>query len=382
MITIKNFLKIIFSVSICIILNITNNFVYADHSKNITLLGDSITTGFGLSEQELNYGNYLESYFNADINNFAVNGQTTAELLATLNNTDIISSIEESDFVCISIGGNDFLSIFQTAFSEIGNNISINNDEINVSSDFVSKFIMDYSSSFASASVDAGVNIEKIRDKIKNINPDTEIIMQTIYNPLESSNQETNQIMSPLKTFFSLYLATINNSIKEISPSTADIQLKFAEKPYLYTNIDSFDIHPNAVGHMLIAEEIIQTIGETGDFSVFSDYIYNIPQGVFSEFPEYTVNELNLFAEGTLRRGTLEQSVARNTLAEVTKEINKTDTTETITKETTNIIIEDVEEKEENKKVKNLLSKISLIIGMCIIFAVSLKRFWKNKKKY
>ncbi len=385
---IKNIFKTIFAVVMCLTLVFGGVHVNAQEISNITLLGDSITTGFGLSEEELCYGDYLESYFNAEADNFAVDGMTTAELLEKLDEQEVADSVSESELVCVSIGGNDFLSIFQDALSEMSEtgNMEITGNgeaEINISSDFVSKFMMDYSSAFGEASVQAGENIVKIKDRIKEINPDAEIIMQTVYNPFESSAQELNSIMSPLKSFSALYLTTINNKIKEVSPNTADMYLKFSEKAYLYLNIDNFDIHPNYIGHMLIAEEIIQTLAETGDFSVFSDNVYNIPQGIYSEFPQYTADELDLFLEGQLRRGTLEQSIQRTASAEISQETTENASSETEkSSEATENTSEKNDDKKETSKSNKMLSKILMILGITLILAVTVRRFIRERNKH
>lgn len=379
---IKKIFKIATIFSACLAIGFGNITAFAEEGKNITLLGDSITTGFGLSEEELSYGAYLDLYYDAEVDNFAVNGQTTGELLETLEEYEIRSSLEQSDLVCISIGGNDFLSIFEKAYSEIGDGINISDGNVSVSSEFVSKFVMDYSSAFGTAAVNAGENIKKVVAEVEEINPDAQIIIQTVYNPLESENAEKNEVMKPLKTFLSLYLGTINNSIKEASPMTADIYLKFSEKPYLYTNIESYDIHPNAIGHLLIAEEIVQTLAETGNSSIFTDTIYNIPQGIFSKFPQYTANELSTFAEGSLRRGTLEQSIARDASA-TADSVDSTEISETEEKKVTaeNVSPEKKEEKKEESKVKDILSRVFLVLGMAIILAVTFKRYVSKRNK-
>jgi len=373
----RKFLKFIISSVLVISMMLTGLSVNGQDITNITLLGDSITTGYGLSDNEMSYGDYLKSYFNADVNNYAVNGLTTEGLIEQLKNEDIVSSIENSDLICISIGGNDFLSIFQTAISEIGNgSVSANGQpSLNISSDFISKFVMDYSSAFSNAAILAEQNIATITSIITNINPNAEFIMQTVYNPFDSANDEMKQLMAPLKTFSSMYMTTINNSIKNNSPYTADISLKFSEKPYLYTNIDNYDIHPNYIGHLLIAEEIVQTLAETGDFTLFSDNIYNLPQGVYSELPQYTADELDLFAQNQLRRGTLEQSIQRTASASVQETTDETEVTENPTE------ITEVSGDTKKDKSKKILSKVFMITGFSIIILVTFLKFVRERKK-
>lgn len=373
----KNIFKFIISSALVIAMMFSSIPVYSQDITNITLLGDSITTGYGLSDDEIAYGDYLKNYFKADVDNFAVNGLKTEELIEQLKDDEIISSIENSELICISIGGNDFLSIFQTAISEIGGGSVSSNGQptINISSDFISKFVMDYSSAFSNAAILAEQNIATITSMITNINPNAEFIMQTVYNPFDSSNEEMKQLMAPLKTFTSMYMTTINNSIKENAPYTADISLKFSEKPYLYTNIDSYDIHPNYIGHLLIAEEIIQTLAETGDFSAFTDTIFNLPQGIYAEFPQYTADELDLFAHNQLRRGTLEQSVRRTTSASVQESATETESTENTTE------ITDITNDTKKDKSKKILSKVFMIIGFSIIILVTFLKFVRERKK-
>lgn len=371
------------SALLCMTIVFTGNFVSAQEILNITLLGDSITTGFGLSEEELSYGDYLESYFEANVENFAVNGLTTEELIENLNEQETIASVSQADLVCVSIGGNDFLSIFQEAMLE-AEGIGFSSDgKMNISSDFVSKFVMDYSAALGAASVKAGENISVIKNRIAEINPDAEIIMQTVYNPFESSDPDLNNIMAPLKTFAAMYITTINNSIKEVAPNTADIYLKFSEKPYLYTNIDSYDIHPNYIGHLLIAEEIVQIINQDGNADLFSENIYKIPQGVYSQFPEYMVNELNLFVQGEMRRGTLEQSIQRMVAVEVNEEtsVSETEITEETEIKRTESTTTQQTEKKEVSRTQQTFSKIFMILGVILILSVTMRRFIKKKKK-
>jgi len=381
---IKKLFKLLISSVLCTALSLCGSTVHAQEINSITLLGDSITTGYGLSDDEMSYGDYLKSYFNSEIDNFAVNGLKTDELLVMLDEYETQTSIQQADLVCISIGGNDFLSVLEQAVSDMGGSISMDNGTVslNISSDFISKFILDYSSALSAATTQASDNIKKIRDKVNEINPDAEIIMQTVYNPFDSSDEETSKLISPLKTFAPLYLSTINNSIKESSPNTADIYLKFYENSYLYTNMNDFDIHPNAVGHMLIAEEIVQVIGESGDFTVFSEEIYKIPQGVFSEFPDYTAEELEQFSLEQLRRGTLEQSISRAASADASVQTEASQETETAdVSDTTEETQQHNDDNKTKSKSNKILSRIFLITGFSIILFVTLLKFIRERNK-
>ncbi len=365
-----------------------NNFIAcAEKIKNITLIGDSITEGYGLSEGEMNYGDFLAEYFNASVDNFAVSGLTTEGQLEKLNEEEVKNSIKNADIICLSIGGNDLISIIEEAFSNNGAEglFSGNGNDINISVEFIQKFIMNYSSAFGSAASNAGSNIEEITNKLKELNPDAEIIIQTIYIPFESSNENLNLILSPLKTFSSMFIGDINSSIKNAAPNTADIYLKFSEKSYLYTNIDKYDIHPNYLGHMLIAEEIIQTLGLSGDYSIFKTATDELPHGIFLELPEYISGEIDDFANGQMRRGTLEQSIER--FASADAEISDSTDNSDLTESMVNIEVSEQSEQTEKSDKKNnerrsLFSRIFLVIGVSIILFITAFRYIKKRRKH
>ncbi len=349
-----------------------------------------------LSDDEQSYGDILGEYYGAEVQNFAQNGLTTDGLLEKLGQEDIQSAVKDCGMVCLSIGGNDLLHIFLEAFSEAGLNFQTDtrydsdmstadvSSEFynNFSSEFVQKFIMDYASQFAPAASKAAENIKTISQQIHELNPNAVLVMQTVYQPFESSDSAKNVIMKPLGTFTGMQLTPINESVKENAPYTADILTKFSEKPYLYTNIDKMDIHPNALGHMLIAEEIAQIVGISGDNTVFKEFIDNIPHGTFSEMPSYMTSELDEFANGEFRRGTLEQYIERQASAEVTTE----EDTNAEEQETTAVSDEEMtaetklSKTEEKSSMKGTIAKISMILGLSIIFAVTTYKFIKKRK--
>ena len=110
------FLSAVIVTTAILLLNFTL-VINADDEKisNIVLLGDSITYGYGLSEDEQSYGDILGEYYGAEVTNYAQNGLTTEGLLEKLEREDIQSTVGECDMVCISIGGNDLLHIFLDA---------------------------------------------------------------------------------------------------------------------------------------------------------------------------------------------------------------------------------------------------------------------------
>ncbi|MDE6103990.1 MAG: hypothetical protein K2F60_05650, partial [Oscillospiraceae bacterium] len=277
--------------------------VNAEVTENITVLGDSISTGYGLDDSQLSYCGYLQEYFDADLDNFAKDGRQTSELLEQIeNDDDVRNSLENADLICVTIGGNDVLQIFLDAMSELitrGGNTS--GEQFEFSQEFVQSFIMKFASAIGPAAAQAGENITDIHEQIRELNPDAPVIIQTVYNPFETDDEKLNSIMKPLKTFTALYLGVINNAVKQQPAVIADIHEKFDENSWLFTNIKEFDIHPNYVGHMLIAEEIIQNLKLTGNGEIFRTELNKLPEEYYSGIPDNITGEILELADGEFR---------------------------------------------------------------------------------
>ena len=65
----------------------------AGEIESITVLGDSISSGYGLNDGERSYGSYLGEYFGAEVENFAADGKTTSQLLELLEGDGAVSPV-------------------------------------------------------------------------------------------------------------------------------------------------------------------------------------------------------------------------------------------------------------------------------------------------
>lgn len=348
--------------------------VNAEVTENITVLGDSISTGYGLDDSQLSYCGYLQEYFDADLDNFAKDGRQTSELLEQIeNDDDVRNSLENADLICVTIGGNDVLQIFLDAMSELktrGGNTS--GEQFEFSQEFVQSFIMKFASAIGPAAAQAGENITDIHEQIRELNPDAPVIMQTVYNPFETDDEKLNSIMKPLKTFTALYLGVINNAVKQQPAVIADIHEKFDENSWLFTNIKEFDIHPNYVGHMLIAEEIIQNLKLTGNGEIFRTELNKLPEEYYSGIPDNIIGEILELADGEFRTEKAIDSFTKKTETETEhKNSGSLQETSAIKKET--------EKKEQKKKGK--LSTVLISIGIILIIVSVLQGVYLKRKR-
>ncbi len=361
----------IFAVGLAACLTLSYS-VSAAEVEHITVLGDSISSGYGLSEDERNYGSWLGEYFDADVENFAVEGKTTQELIDSIETDENVSqSVENSDLICISIGANDILDIFYDDLISIasGFQVSQNRGNINISAETIEKLVVSFSTAMGPASVNAGENIGKIADMLLEINPDAKLVFQTVYNPFETNNDSERVWYTPLYTFTSIYLAAINNAVKKQDIfEFADIQKKFKGNCPIFTNIEKMDIHPNNLGHLLIAEEIVQELKITGENMLFKNGLNDIMIQNQDAFPEDIKNEINLLAQGQFR----EEDI-KNTFGETKKTTEESIETKT-EPETSNSKVS--EKNKKNTSNQNKTIRLIIIIILSVLMIINL-----NKKK-
>lgn len=240
--------------------------------QKVLVIGDSITTGYGLDGYENGRDN-VESYANLlkrdfekgltdgklDFINKGIDGQTSPELLESLQKGEYDVDLENCDLVLISIGGNDLLHTLYGFFSQnsdygikptdllkdhsIGDLVNIYTDLSKV----LEKKLKEYDT-----------NIKDITSYIDD-KCDARVIVQTLYNPLDTREKP--------KLFMAFVKSKITSLNEKIAGNAndeqgneryeiADVFTAFSGQGDKLTNINKIDIHPNADGHKKIYETI------------------------------------------------------------------------------------------------------------------------------
>ena len=245
------------------------------------VLGDSISTGCGLTNYKQgnnyntnSYANLLAKKYklsqNSDYYNYAIDGQTSLELYSRIKSGNYDNDIKKSDLILISIGGNDLLSaLLQFIQSTIGTDLT--NSEKEIDFDFTDPNILENLNKMVKT---ISNNITKLKgnligitDKIHEINPNTEVVFQTVYNPVDGLKI---RIPSLLTDVFVSRIEEVNRIININSKSddnsqrysVADVYTSFLGKSSELTNIDQIDIHPNSKGHEKIRDCIDSIVCE------------------------------------------------------------------------------------------------------------------------
>ena len=310
----------------------------ADDTKNIVVLGDSIASGYGLSKSEHNYGELLGDYYGTETANYAVSGAETGDLIGKLEkpSEDIAASIKNADCVVVSIGGNDMIHYASSYLLNICANINVLKsgytskdvpedptlgDVINlVDIDALKAYALDNPLVMNSnvqklraniVEKDNGKydcliqkkvmpNIEKIYSDIKSLNPEAQVVYQTLYDPLQfdavyyekAYTGTTKTVMNMLKPVSAAIVESYNTQLSEAQLGDtliADIYADFTsldenggKYSWYFTKMQEdraeMDFHPTQAGHVAIAAKVIETIGtRKGAGKLISDTFNSLP---------------------------------------------------------------------------------------------------------
>lgn len=245
---------------------------YGKGDTDIMVLGDSISSGYGLTEYEYNYGQLAADYLGGDVWNYAVSGYESAETLAQIRAFDSTqkAQLTDSEVVVISIGGNDMMNYMAESlldFAEKNDLLAEGKTAADMPEkktfDTVSEFldtdaVKEYTANFSNAikfsdkldSIYKNItytdsnsngsaykqviakqiipNIKAMTEEIKAVNPNARVIVQTVYNPLQFSKEyEENLKASVSESYFTAYqkFKTIfNNTTRRFSEQIKEVE--------------------------------------------------------------------------------------------------------------------------------------------------------------
>lgn len=255
----------------------------------LMFLGDSIAAGYGLNGYTLqdnyscpdSYANILNEKYTSDLaeicphemQNFAVSGATSSDLMELLNSGKLDSALAETDAVVVSIGGNDLLGHIFPIIDSLGitpENQSIDIAEIDIFT--LLEQLNTLEEDVANSLIQFEENLKEIA-VILNDKTAGDVYIQTLYNPFENFTD-----ISTVVDFTESTLAEFNRIIEDNSADSykvIDIASDFKQKNGELTRISELDIHPNEAGHKVIAEAVDDAL--TADTYTYTTQIYGDP---------------------------------------------------------------------------------------------------------
>ncbi|MDR3542550.1 MAG: GDSL-type esterase/lipase family protein [Desulfosporosinus sp.] len=197
------------------------------------ILGDSIAKGTG-DEKGQGFSSYLPASFKNDtskeilVNNAGIDGLESLGLLEQLQTKRLDKAIADSDFILVSIGGNDVRSILSL-------NDLAKEDQFKVRED-----------SYLA-------NLKQTLQALRNANPNTIVIFLGLYNPYEIINNVEDTRL--LNTWNYNTQQLVEEDGKAIFIPTHDL-LKFNIGRYIAKD----GLHPNSAGYQALSSRISKAV--------------------------------------------------------------------------------------------------------------------------
>lgn len=291
---------------------------YGD-GMDIVVFGDSIAEGYDLGAAEYNYGQIIADYFGGTVSNYAKAGDETTDTLSKIAGA---SDLADAEVVIISSGANDMIHYATKYMLQLCGRIDALADGYTVDNiperptfEEMMKMIdttalKEFASSFTNQrqlnseilklsthlTITTGTdnaekydrvietqvipNIEQMVKDIRAVNPNARIIVQTIYNPLQLEESYIDEkVPASYQQMLSLLTPTFNRVIEAYRTQVmavegveiADVYTDFTSGSgysWYFTgfqdaNVKDFKVHPNQSGHLAIAANIINVLGET-----------------------------------------------------------------------------------------------------------------------
>ena len=208
---------------------------------HLVTLGDSLTEGVGDEMNEGGYVGILESTldqddYEIDIHNFGKRGNRSDQLLARLEEEEIITALEDTDIILITIGANDIMQVFKENLT----NITL--EKFNEEQLYYEQ------------------RLHAIFTTLRNINEDAEIYLIGFYNPFE-------QYFSYIEEL-DIIVEGWNDIGRQVATQYDDsefIPIKDLFENTSYNLIAEYNFHPNHLGYRLIADRVLQFIMNEGE---------------------------------------------------------------------------------------------------------------------
>ncbi|MCD8218181.1 MAG: InlB B-repeat-containing protein, partial [Clostridiales bacterium] len=245
-------------------------------------LGDSITTGYGLSNPSTEgfvakFTTGIEGTdTTVDTDNEGVAGLTAKDLATALASGSYDSKIAEADVITITIGGNDLMAAFYECVATLYSSTyqtSCTSDNVKAwlsdafnNSTQVGQIVAILSSETGAAELKTAIsaaasecveNIESIVGLIHAANQDAVILLANQYNPYASLS---NIIYANISTLFATAVQGFNTLLSASDTVITNCTIVDLYNANVSTNVDvskmNFDFHPDAAGHTTIADEM------------------------------------------------------------------------------------------------------------------------------
>ena len=256
--------------------------------KSYVALGDSITTGYGLAENETGFAKQVADSNGYTLTNLAQDGATSTDLLEVVTSEANADTLKNADLITVTIGGNDLMNALYAYLADAyntQNRTDITAEDVKASLAGTPSEIPQVAMlSFAASKIPVFPNspaantalstfatkFSSIISAIKGNNSSAEIIVINQYNPYSRLSTGNLLDLSAIDTAVRALNTVISSSAESAGYTVADVYTKFKEAESNPCNASvslpsiNLDFHPNAAGHSLIASTISGLLTDEG----------------------------------------------------------------------------------------------------------------------
>lgn len=264
-----------------------------DEGRIYVAMGDSITAGYGLSDEKQTFASLVAEQGGYDLINHGVNGNTATGILRQLADPSVLADVTRAELITITCGGNDLLDLLYAHIADLYNAnvpallavrkrdvtaIMTNNDDPRQQALMMAaQIVLEGNESmgvepFAKSEemkIELGVfaqNMAAVLTAIRAVNPDVRIILATQYNPYKHFSGDYVSLADGMGMGAQLLSAYIEQGAEALGYEVADVYAAFeaVEENLCNAVMDplELDFHPNAVGHAMIAECVLTVLRE------------------------------------------------------------------------------------------------------------------------
>lgn len=254
-------------------------------------LGDSISTGYGLAEGEKGFADIVAEEMGYTLINRAINGNTSVGILAQMKDPLVLADVKQADVITITCGGNDLMGMLFQAIAEAYNAavppilaikaenvpaiMSTEGDARQQALMMAARTVLEGNAELGIEPIVAGdaiqtaltdymTNMSAIFAGIRMVNPDAVIVMTTQYNPYAVFSGAYATLASGVDTGVQALSKLIADSAALAGYRVADVYTAFAASAENLCNASmeplNVDVHPNAVGHQVIADCVLAVL--------------------------------------------------------------------------------------------------------------------------
>lgn len=215
------------------------------HHSSLVALGDSITFGYNLGENNDSPSKYAFPFLigvqlKKNVENLGVPGWTSDDLLQALKTEKFQTSIKKAKIITLDIGSNDIL--------RLASQYGLLNPE---NAQKPIQLTPEQQKGFEQATQKFSENLPVIIKNIKQLAPSSKIVLYNLYNPFPSASTYlhpfSETIIGPLNII-------ISNNAKKLHLPIADAHSAFDENQYTLVRLAQNDVHPTMEGQKVLAK--------------------------------------------------------------------------------------------------------------------------------